>query len=50
MDSLKSKLVDARPIFENLISSLSRHADSREINRVRDRVAATLQRIQLLYM
>jgi hypothetical protein len=50
MDSLKSKLVDARPIFENLISSLSRHSDSREINRVRDRVAATLQRIQLLYM
>jgi hypothetical protein len=50
MDSLKSKLVDARPIFENLISSLSRHADSREINRVRDRFAATLQRIQLLYM
>jgi ABC-type transporter Mla subunit MlaD len=50
MDSLKSKLEDARPIFENLISSLSRHSDSREINRVRDRVAATLQRIQLLYM
>ena len=50
MDSLKSKLVDALPIFENLISSLSRHSSSREINRVRDRVAATLQRIQLLYM
>jgi len=50
MDSLKSKLVDARPIFDNLISSLSRHSDSREINRVRDRVAATLERIQLLYM
>jgi lysyl-tRNA synthetase class I len=50
MESLKSKLEDARPIFENLISSLSRHADSREINRVRDRVAATFQRIQLLYM
>jgi len=50
MESLKSKLEDARPIFENLISSLSRHSDSREINRVRDRVAATFQRIQLLYM
>jgi len=49
MDSLKSKLEDARPIFDNLISSLSRHADSREFNRVRDRVAATFQRIQLLY-
>ena len=50
MESLKSKLEDARPIFENLINSLSRHSDSREINRVRDRVAATFQRIQLLYM
>ena len=50
MESLKSKLEDARPIFENLISSLNRHSDSREINRVRDRVAATFQRIQLLYM
>jgi ABC-type transporter Mla subunit MlaD len=49
MDSLKSKLEDARPIFDNLISSLSRHSDSREFNRVRDRVAATFQRIQLLY-
>jgi hypothetical protein len=50
MESLKSKLEDARPIFENLINSLNRHSDSREINRVRDRVAATFQRIQLLYM
>jgi len=50
MESLKSKLEDARPIFDNLISSLNRHSDSREINRVRDRVAATFQRIQLLYM
>ena len=50
MESLKSKLEDARPIFENLITSLNRHSYSREINRVRDRVAATLQRIQLLYM
>lgn len=47
---LKSKLEDARPIFEHLINSLNRHSDSREINRVRDRVAATLQRIQLIYM
>jgi hypothetical protein len=50
MDSLKSKLEDARPIFDHLINSLSRHSDSRELNRVRDRVAATFQRIQLLYM
>ena len=50
MESLKSKLEDARPIFDNLISSLNRHSRSKEINRVRDRVAATFQRIQLLYM
>jgi lysyl-tRNA synthetase class I len=50
MESLKSKLEDARPIFDSLISSLNRHTESREINRVRDRVAATFQRIQLLYM
>jgi hypothetical protein len=50
MESLKSKLEDARPIFENLINALNRHSESREINRVRDRVAATFQRIQLLYM
>ncbi len=50
MESLKSKLEDARPIFDHLISSLIRHTDSREINRVRDRVAATFQRIQILYM
>jgi hypothetical protein len=50
MESLKSKLEDARPIFDQLITSLNRHAESREINRVRDRVAATFQRIQLLYM
>jgi ABC-type transporter Mla subunit MlaD len=50
MESLKSKLEDARPIFDQLITSLNRHTESREINRVRDRVAATFQRIQLLYM
>ena len=50
MESLKSKLEDARPIFDQLISSLNRHSNSKEINRVRDRVAATFQRIQLLYM
>jgi ABC-type transporter Mla subunit MlaD len=50
MESLKSKIEDARPIFDHLISSLNRNTNSREINRVRDRVAATFQRIQLLYM
>jgi hypothetical protein len=50
LDFLRLKLEDARPVFERLINSLNRHSDSREIDRVRDRVAATLQRIQLIYM
>jgi hypothetical protein len=50
LEFLKLKLEDARPVFERLINSLSHHADSREINRVRDRVAATFQRIELIYM
>jgi lysyl-tRNA synthetase class I len=50
MESLKEKLEDAKPVFDHLITSLNRHHDSPEINRVRDRVAATFQRIQLIYM
>ena len=50
MDSLKEKLEDAKPVFDHLISALNKHHDSPEINRVRDRVAATFQRIQLIYM
>jgi lysyl-tRNA synthetase class I len=50
LESLKEKLEDAKPIFDHLISALNRHQDSPEINRVRDRVAATFQRIQLIYM
>jgi lysyl-tRNA synthetase class I len=49
LDSLRSKLEDARPIFDRLISSLNRQSTSTEINRVRDRVAATFQRLQLIY-
>lgn len=49
LDSLRSKLEDARPIFDHLISSLNRRSNSTEINRVRDRVAATFQRLQLIY-
>jgi lysyl-tRNA synthetase class I len=48
--SLKEKLEDAKPIFDHLISALNRRQDSPEINRIRDRVAATFQRIQLIYM
>ncbi|MBV8350973.1 MAG: hypothetical protein JOZ21_01700 [Verrucomicrobia bacterium] len=50
LESLKEKLEDAKPIFDHLISSLNRRHDSPEINRIRDRVAATFQRIQLIYM
>ncbi|MBV8417464.1 MAG: hypothetical protein JO251_19865 [Verrucomicrobia bacterium] len=50
LESLKEKLEDAKPIFDHLISALNRRHDSPEINRIRDRVAATFQRIQLIYM
>lgn len=50
MESLKEKLEDAKPVFDHLISTLNRQPTSLEINRVRDRVAATFQRIQLIYM
>ena len=50
LESLREKLEDAKPIFDHLISALNRRRDSPEINRVRDRVAATFQRIQLIYM
>jgi hypothetical protein len=49
LDSLKSKLEDARPIFDHLIRALNRDGTSPELNRVRDRVAATFQRLQLIY-
>jgi hypothetical protein len=50
LESLKEKLEDAKPIFDHLISALNGRQNSPEINRVRDRVAATFQRIQLIYM
>jgi hypothetical protein len=50
LQSLKEKLEDAKPIFDNLVSSLNKYRNSPEINRVRDRVGATFQRLQLLYM
>lgn len=50
LDSLKSKLEDSRPVFDHLISALkNRDSNSPELNRVRDRVAATFQRLQLIY-
>jgi len=48
--SLKEKLEDAKPIFDKLVSSLNKYPKSSELDRVRDRVGATFQRLQLLYM
>jgi hypothetical protein len=50
LESLKEKLEDAKPIFDHLVSSLNKFPSSPEINRIRDRVGATFQRLQLLYM
>jgi hypothetical protein len=50
LESLREKLEDAKPILDNLVSSLNKYPKSAELDRVRDRVAATFQRLQLLYM
>jgi lysyl-tRNA synthetase class I len=50
LQSLKEKLEDAKPIFEKLVNNLNKYPKSTEIDRIRDRVGATFQRLQLLYM
>jgi hypothetical protein len=50
LESLKEKLEDAKPIFDKLVNSLNKYPKSAEIDRIRDRVDATFQRLQLLYM
>ena len=50
LESLKEKLEDAKPILDKLVSALNKYPNSTEIDRVRDRVGATFQRLQLLYM
>jgi hypothetical protein len=50
LESLKEKLEDAKPIFDKLVSTLNKYPTSTEIDRIRDRVGATFQRLQLLYM
>jgi lysyl-tRNA synthetase class I len=50
LESLKEKLEDAKPIFDKLVSTLNKYPNSTEIDRIRDRVGATFQRLQLLYM
>jgi hypothetical protein len=50
MDDLRKKIEQAKPIFDALTSSLDKYPGSAQIRRVRDRIAATFQRIQLLQM
>jgi len=49
-EPLKEKLEDAKPILDKLASSLNKYPKSSELDRIRDRIAATFQRLQLLYM
>jgi hypothetical protein len=48
LESLNEKLEDAKPILDKFISSLDKCPKSTEIDRIRDRVSATFQRLQLL--
>lgn len=50
MQDLRKKMEDARPILDTLTKSLDKYPGSTQIRRVRDRIAATFQRIQLLQM
>ena len=50
LESLKEKLEDAKPTLDKLVSALNKYPNSTEIDRIRDRVGATFQRLQLLYM
>jgi len=50
MDDLRKKIDQAKPIFDALTSNLDKYSGSAQIRRVRDRIAATFQRIQLLQM
>jgi hypothetical protein len=50
MQDLRKKMDEAQPIFDSLTKSLDRYPGNAQIRRVRDRIAATFQRIQLLQM
>jgi len=50
MDNLKQKLQEAQPTFDSLIKNIEKYKNSSQIDRVRNRISATFQRIQLLYM
>jgi division protein CdvB (Snf7/Vps24/ESCRT-III family) len=46
--NVKQKLDDAKPIFEKLNRQLTVYSTSADIKRVRDRLAAVSNRLQLL--
>ena len=50
MQDLRKKMDEAKPIFDALTASLDKYPGSAQVRRVRDRIAATFQRIQLLQM
>ena len=50
LQSLNKKLVEAKPILDKLWSNLNKYSKSTEIDRIRNRLDATVQRLQLLYM
>ena len=50
MQDLRKKMEEAKPTFDALTTSLDKYPASVQIRRVRDRIAATFQRIQLLQM
>jgi len=48
MGDLKKKMEDSKPTFDKLVAALNKYASSAGIKRVRDRLAATFQRVQLI--
>jgi len=48
MTDLKAKIEGAKPTFDSLVQHITKFQNSPEIRRVRDRVAATVRRIQLI--
>jgi lysyl-tRNA synthetase class I len=49
MESLKDKFTSAQDTLNKLVAELNKYKSS-EVDRVRNRLAATFQRIQILYM
>ena len=49
LESLNQKLEDTKPVLHKLMGSLNKYPNSSEIDRIRNRLDATFQRLQLLY-